>query len=94
MIHKRRVMFGNVACSHGYSLLEMLLVVALIAMASLMAVAVFAGGTEGMKLRASAKEVAAQLRYTRTQAIASGQPRQFEIDPASHRWHAPYGRTG
>ncbi len=78
----------------GYSLLEVLLVTALMAAAGLIVVAIFANGTEGMALRNSAKEVAAQLRYTRTQAIASGQPQQFEIDPATRRWRAPNGRVG
>lgn len=78
----------------GYSLLEVLLVAALMATASLIVVAVFAGSNESMVLRGSAKEMAAQLRYTRTQAIATGQPQQFEVDPAARRWRAPNGRKG
>ncbi len=94
MMRNRCGMSGPMALARGFSLLEILLVAALIALASLLAVAVFAGGADGIKLRASAKEIAAQLRYTRTQAIATGQPQQFEIDPQAHRWQAPNGRTG
>lgn len=78
----------------GVSLLEMLLVIALIAAASLLAAAAFTGGLKGMQLRSAAKEIAAQVRYTRTVAIASGQPQRFVIDPQAHRWQAPNGRSG
>lgn len=72
----------------------MLLVVALIAIASTLAAMVLTGGLDGMRLRSSAKEIAAQLRYTRAQAISSGQPQRFVIDPAGHRWQAPNQRQG
>lgn len=72
----------------------MLLVVSLIAIASLLAAAAFSGGLEGMELRSAAKEVAAQLRFTRTRAIATGQPQRFVIDPAAHTWRAPDGHDG
>ena len=78
----------------GASLLEMLLVIALIAAASLLAAAAFTGGFKGMQLRSTAKEVAAQVRYTRTQAIATGQSQRFVIDPQARRWQAPNGRSG
>ncbi len=78
----------------GVSLLEMLLVVALIAIASTLAAMVLTGGLDGMRLRSSAKEIASQLRYTRAQAIATGQAQRFVIDPAAHRWQAPNDRRG
>lgn len=78
----------------GVSLLEMLLVVGLIAATSVLAAAAFTGGFAGAQLRSSAKEIAAQLRYTRTRAIASGQPQRFVIDPAARTWQAPDGRDG
>jgi len=78
----------------GVSLLEMLLVVALIAAASVLAAAAFSGGVGGVQLRGSAKEIAAQLRYTRTQALTTGQPQRFVIDPQAHTWQAPNGRNG
>jgi general secretion pathway protein H len=80
--------------ANGVSLLEMLLVVALIAAASVLAAAAFSGGVGGMQLRGNAKELATQLRYTRTQAITSGEPQKFVIDPQAHTWQAPNGRNG
>ncbi len=78
----------------GVSLLEMLLVVALIGVASLLAAAALSGGFAGMQLRSNAKEVAAQLRYTRAHALTTGQPQRFVIDPQAHRWQAANGRSG
>lgn len=78
----------------GFSLLEMLLVMALVAAASLLAMAAFGGGMQGMKLRSGAKEVAAQMRFARAVAISSGQPQDVVIDPQARRWEGAKGRSG
>lgn len=78
----------------GVSLFEMLLVLALIAIATTLAAMVLTGGLDGMRLRSSTKEVAAQLRYTRAQAIARGEPQRFVIDLAGRRWQAPNDSHG
>lgn len=78
----------------GVTLLEMLLVIALIALAGLLAASAMTGGVDGMRLRSSGKQIAAQLRYTRTQALASGQPQRFTLDPVARRWQAPSGHRG
>ena len=79
---------------NGFSLLEMLLVVALIAATGLLAAGVLSGGLQRLQLRSSAKEIASQLRYTRAQAIATGVPQRFVIDPSAHVWRGANGRTG
>ncbi len=76
------------------SLIEILLVIALIAGMTVLAAAAMGGGFKGMQLRSSAKEIAAQLRYTRTRAIATGQTQRFSIDPRSQAWEAADGRHG
>lgn len=78
----------------GISLLEMLLVIGLIAGASLLAAAAFTGGMKGTQLRSAVKEVAAELRYTRTHAIATGEPQSFTIDPVGRSWQAPKDHHG
>ncbi len=85
---------ASAARQHGVSLIEMLLVVALFAIASLLAASVLTGGIKGMQLRSAAKEVAAQLRYTRAQALATGEAQRFVVDPRAHTWEAPNGRHG
>ncbi len=80
--------------ARGVSLIEMLLVVALLALISVVAAAALTGGFAGMQLRSEAKQIAAQLRYSRTQAIATGRPQRFTIDPRQHTWTAPNNRRG
>ncbi|MEO8364754.1 MAG: GspH/FimT family pseudopilin [Pseudoxanthomonas sp.] len=78
----------------GFTLLEVLVVLVIIAMATTFAAMALGGGLDGMRLRSSAKEIAAQLRYTRTEAIATGQAQRFTIDPRGHRWQGPGQRHG
>lgn len=85
---------ARVRCAGGFTLLETLLVMTLMAAALLLAAMAFTGGTDGMRLRAESKEIAAQLRYTRTRAIASGQPQRFRIDPRAHQWEAADDHRG
>lgn len=87
-------MTGRARRARGFSLLEMILVIALIAAASLLATSALTGGMEGLRLRSSAKEIASQLRFTRAQAIATGRPQRFTIDPRAHAWTAPKDRSG
>lgn len=78
----------------GVSLLEMLLVVAIIAAASLLATTALSGGFDGLQLRSSAKQVAANLRHARAQAISTGKPQRFAIDPRAHVWQGAKDRKG
>src|SRR3546814_7067736 len=56
----------------GFTLLEMLVVMVIIAAAMLLGVMATTGGTERMQLHSSTKQIAANLRYTRAHAIATG----------------------
>ena len=71
-----------------------MVVMVLIAAASLLAVAAFGNGMQGMKLRAGAKDVAAQMRFARAVAISSGEPQDVIIDPAGRHWQGAKGRSG
>ena len=78
----------------GFTLLEVLVVLALIAAMAALAAGVLTGGMAGLRLRSSATAIAAQLRYTRAQAVATGEAQRFVIDPRAHRWSAPHGHHG
>jgi len=78
----------------GLSLLEMMLVLALVAAVSLLAAMAMNGGMDGMRLRSAGKSLAAELRHARTRAIATGMPQQFALDMRTHRWQGPDGRHG
>ena len=80
--------------SAGFTLLEMLVVLVIIAAASLLAMAAFGGGMRGMQLHSSAKEIAAQLRFARAVAISTGEPQDVVIDPRGRSWRGAKGRSG
>ncbi|MBD7955849.1 GspH/FimT family pseudopilin [Stenotrophomonas sp. Sa5BUN4] len=78
----------------GMSLLEMLLVIALIALVGLVTGGMFARGMSGAQLRNAGKELASQLRLTRAEAIARGSVQRFVIEPRARRWEGAGGRSG
>lgn len=78
----------------GVSLLELLIVVVLIAAATAMAASAMRSGLPGQQLRQAARELAAQLRFTRAQAIATGKPQVFLLDARKRQWQAPGKRQG
>jgi general secretion pathway protein H len=80
--------------SRGFSLLEILVVIGLIAGASALLAGLLNAGLPGQQLRASARELAAQLRFTRAQAIVTGEPQVFTLDATTREWTAPRGRHG
>ncbi len=87
-------MSHRIARVRGFSLLEVLLVVGLIAVTGVLAVAAMSGGFDRIALQSTSKTIAAQLRYTRAQAISTGAPQRFVIDPQARTWQAPNGRHG
>ena len=80
--------------SRGFTLLEVIVVMLIIAAAMLLGLMAVGGGTARMQLQSSSKQIAANLRYTRAQAIATGQPQRFTIRPHKRAWQAPNGRHG
>ena len=80
--------------SPGFSLLEVLLVLVLVAAATALAMTAFGGGMRGLQFRSQARELAAQLRFTRTVAISSGQVQDFVVDPGARSWRGANGRSG
>ena len=78
----------------GFTLLEMMVVLVVIASVVAIGASVMARKLPGQKLQHAAKELAAQLRYTRAQAIASGQPQLFTFDARTREWRAGDRRDG
>lgn len=78
----------------GFSLIEVLVVVALAAVAIGLLALVFGQGLQGRQLRAATQEVAAQLRFARAQALTSGRPQVFTLDTETRRWRSAGRRQG
>ncbi len=58
----------------GFTLLELIVVVLIIGVASGIVAARFYGSTDQVRLKASARDFAASLRYSRTHAVAEKRP--------------------
>lgn len=78
----------------GFSLVELIVVIVLIAATTGLAASVMTTGLPGQQLRAASRELAAQLRYTRAQAIVTGKSQLFTLDAGSREWQAPNRRHG
>ena len=85
---------GLRTAARGFSLLEVLVVLVLIAASTVLAMAAFGGGMRGLQFRSAAKELVAQMRFTRAVAISSGQVQDFVVDPAARTWRGANGRSG
>ena len=72
----------------GFTLLETIIVLVLAGAIFALAAGLLSRKLPGQQLRIAAKEVAAQLRYTRAQALASGQSQVFSLDARTREWNA------
>lgn len=82
------------AASRGFSLLEVVAVIALVALVTTSLAVALSGGMDGVRLRGAVKDVAAQLRFARVRAIVSGQPQDFVIDVDTRSWRSAGERSG
>lgn len=78
----------------GFSLVELLVVVALVAVLAGIGASVIGGALPGRQLRDSARSLAADLRYTRARALASGREQVFRLDVDARAWAAADGHAG
>ncbi|GAB2489996.1 type II secretion system protein XpsH [Arenimonas alkanexedens] len=79
---------------HGFSLVELIVVMVLIAALAALGLAAIGRGMPGQELRGTAKALAAELRFTRAQAIATGREQVFRIDVGEKRWRGAGEHTG
>ncbi len=84
----------RVRAQRGFTLIEILIVVTLVAALSVMLMATIGGGMDGLRMRSATKEIASELRHARAQAMAKGEVQTFAIDPAARHWSGAGGRTG
>lgn len=69
--------------ARGFTLIEMLAALAVLAMVALIGAPLGMRAIDGMELRATAREMAAALAQTRARAIGQGRPAVLSIEPAT-----------
>jgi general secretion pathway protein H len=73
----------------GFTLIELLVVLMLMALAIGVATAGLAKGLDKARMRNAGHDLVAALRYTRGQAIVSGEERKLELDVEKRSYQAP-----
>lgn len=82
-------MIKRPAYQHGFTLLELIAVIALLAI-SLGAASVFISrGLDNLRAREAGRELALALRTARVKAMDSGHPGQLDFDVARRRYQLP-----
>src|SRR5690242_2470242 len=73
----------------GFTILEMLIVLALMAIIASVVIPIFGPGVSTTELKRSARELAAGLRLARSQAIAQRAESLLELDVANRAFRVP-----
>lgn len=75
--------------SRGFTLVEIIAVVALIALAMTLVAVTVGDGLTNAKVKAASRDLVAALRYTRGQAIVKREPMALAVDVDGRRYRAP-----
>jgi general secretion pathway protein H len=75
--------------SGGFSLIEMVAVMVLIALIFAMVSLSFSKSLAGAKVQAASRDLVAALRFTRGQAIVNGKSTSLELDVENNRYMVP-----
>lgn len=75
---------GVVRTERGFTLLELIVVLAILALAAGLAAPSISRSTDALRLRAEVAGFSAVLRHAREQAITTRQPHRVVVEPASH----------
>lgn len=80
--------------ARGFSLLEIIVVVGMIALLMSFAAYTLSKQLPGQQLRSSAKELAAELRFTKSLAMVTGEAQSFKINAKTREWSGPKNHSG
>lgn len=75
--------------ARGFTLIEILAVIALIALAMTLVAVTVGDGLTGARVKAASRDLMAALRYTRGQAIVTRESQALAIDVEKRRYRAP-----
>lgn len=71
----------------GFTLVEMVVVLLIIAIGSALAIPMIEGGIESREVRRAARQIASTMHYCRGQAVALGEPQELVIDALQNSIH-------
>ncbi len=78
----------------GFTLIELMVVLGLIALIMSFAAYTINKQLPGQQLRSSAKQLAAELRFTKSQAMVTGEAQSFQINAKTREWKGPKNHSG
>lgn len=81
--------FRSSARQRGFSMLELIAVTLLIAIAVTVASVSVTNSLSGAKIKAASRDLVAALRYTRGQAIVKGEQKTLDVDLEAMSYQAP-----
>jgi general secretion pathway protein H len=76
------------ARSAGFTLIEMVVVMMIIALGTALVVPAVQGGWDAREVRRAAREIAATMHYCRGRALATGEPQELVIDSYKNTIHS------
>jgi general secretion pathway protein H len=94
VLHSRRDAPARIRASAGFTLIEILVVISLVAGLTVILMMSMNGGMNGMRLRSEARTIASELRRARSQAISTGTVQAFRIVPEDRTWTGAKDRKG
>lgn len=94
VLHPRRDAPARIRASAGFTLIEILVVISLVAGLTVILMMSMNGGMNGLRLRSEAKTIASELRRARSQAISTGTVQAFRIVPEDRTWTGARDRKG
>ncbi len=84
--HRRSTARSQGPWGRGFTLLELLVVVTILALLVAVVPPLVSGAIPGAELKSATREIAAALRYARSQAITHGQDVTLHLDVKSRRY--------
>jgi len=72
---------------HGFTFVEMTVVLIIVALGTALAVPMIEGGLEGREVRRAARQIAATMHFCRGEAVALGAPQEMVIDTLENRYY-------
>ena len=86
---RARAQRAGIVRARGFTLIEIIVVIALIGVVATVAALSFSRSLSGARIEAASRDLVAALRYTRGQAIVKGEQKVLTLDLENNTYQAP-----